>query len=42
MSPSIVEKTSGLPPTKASSGFLSESSTRISTPKRSNEYACLT
>ena len=42
MSPSIVEKTSGLPPVKALSGSLSELSTRISTPKRSIEYACLT
>ena len=37
MSPSTVEKMSWLPPTKASSGFFSESSTRISTPKRSSE-----
>ena len=37
MSPSVVEKMSWSPPTNASSGFLSESSTRISTPKWSSE-----
>ena len=42
MSPLTVEKTFGLPPVKASSGFFSESNTRISTPKRSSEYPCLT
>ena len=36
-SPSTVENTSGLPPTKASSGFFNESRTRISTPKRRSE-----
>ena len=42
MSPSTREKTSGLPPVNAASGSLSDSSTRISTPKRSSEYPCLT
>ena len=42
MSPSTVEKTSGLPPVKTLSGSFNVLSTRISTPKRSIEAACLT
>ena len=37
-----VEKTSGLPPVKTLSGSFNVLSTRISTPKRSIEVACLT